>query len=69
MHELNMDLKKGNDSVRREVLYYIHIEVLATSWKFRRSNPFGGRDFPHRPRPCSAPRLLYNGCRVSFSGV
>jgi len=45
VHELIMDYKKAYDSVRREGLYYILIEVLATSWKVRGLNPVGGEIF------------------------
>jgi hypothetical protein len=38
--------------------------------RVRGSNPGGGEIFRTRPdRPWGPPRLLYNGYRVSFSGV
>ena len=44
------------------------VQRLARGWTGRRSNPGGGRDFPHHPdRPWGPPSLLYNGYRV-FAG-
>ena len=43
---------------------------LSMGWTVRGSNPFGGESFLNRPdRSWDPPSLLYNGYRVSFTGV
>ena len=44
-----------------------HLTYCEPGWAVRRSNPGGGRDFPHRP--WCPPSLLYNGCRGKAAGA
>jgi len=45
------------------------VQLLATGWTVRGSNPGGGDIFHTRPhRPCGPPSLLYNGYRVFLGG-
>jgi len=59
---------------QREMQYsrivILYFSFLSTGWAVRGSNPGGGEIFRTRPdRPRVPPSLLYNGYRVSFSGV